>query len=635
MHHAPPTEPRPAQARPSLTTLLVAVIVIVALYFAQDVLMPLALAMLLSFLLSPIVARLERLGIQRTVAVISVVLAAILVVALMGWVVKNQFVEVADKLPAYREEIAEKFRRLRESVSGVGKATRNIEHVVGAAAPPSTAPTTNPSMPPIEAQSAPGVPALPHVTPQSPLPVRNYPEPASAVQYLIEYIGRYLHPLAISGLVVVFVIFMLIQREDLRDRIVRLAGPEQLNVTTQAVDDSARRIARYLLAQACVNAAYGVCVAAGLWGIGRFLGHGQGAFPNVLLWGMLCGLSRFIPYVGIWLSASLPLAVSLAFFHTNAVFFATAGMFILLEIAVAQFAEPYVYGSSTGMTTLAVLVAAVFWTTLWGPVGLLLSTPLTVILVVLGKYVPQLAFIDILLGDEPVLEPYLRLYQRLLALDEEEAVGVAREFVGECCSLELLYDQVLLPALAAAQRDVHHGKLQPNQQEFIYQGLRNIIEEVNEPAPTKTEPEQPPGPKRMVLAAERKVSVLVLPARDQADEIAGLMLTRLLADRGFGATNASADSLASELTQLVDRGEADITVVSALPPAAASRARYLCKRLMEKGPKIKVIFGLWLFQGDVASVRERISCGPNAPIACSIKEAQDQIDQLAQPLLAQ
>ncbi len=228
-------------------------------------------------------------------------------------------------------------------------------------------------------------------------------------------------PLTTMGLVTVFVIFMLISREELRDRLIRLTGHGRLHMTTQALDEAATRISSYLFAEAVVNFCYGFLVAGGLKLIGHIWGSAEGGFPSVLLWGLLCGLLRFVPYIGVWIAAAFPIVVSFAFFTGDGVFIGTIVLFAALEVVVSQFVEPYWYGSSTGMSPLAVLVSAVFWTWLWGPVGLVLSTPLTVCLVVIGKHVPALQFLDILLGDEPVLDPPTRLYQRMISMDGEEA----------------------------------------------------------------------------------------------------------------------------------------------------------------------------------------------------------------------
>ncbi len=294
----------------------------------------------------------------------------------------------------------------------------------------------------------------------------------------MEWLSGALHPLTTAFLMIVFVIFMLLNREDLRDRMIRLVGAGQLNTTTQAVTDAAERISRYLLSLAIVNLCYGLAVALGLWLIGKLLGAGQ-PFPNPLFWGLICGVSRFVPYVGIWATASMPLALSFGLYPNYGVFFATVGMFLVYETVVAQFIEPYFYGARTGMSTIAVLVSAVFWTWLWGPVGLLLSTPLTVVLVVVGKYVPQLQFLDIILGDEPVLEPPVRIYQRLLALDAEEAADLAREYL-KSRPIEEVFGEILLPALALAEQDRHRGSLDPEREAFVRQSMRDLVEELSE-----------------------------------------------------------------------------------------------------------------------------------------------------------
>src|SRR3954453_2419380 len=239
---------------------------------------------------------------------------------------------------------------------------------------------------------------------------------------------------------------MLLGREDLRDRVIRLIGQGRINVTTQAMDEAATRISRYLIAQCIVNGTYGLAISLGLWLIGLTFGHNSPGFPNWFLWGLLTAILRFIPYIGPWIGAAFPIVLSLAVYHGMGVPLAVVGMFLVIELISNNFMEPWLYGSSTGISTVAILVAAVFWTWLWGPVGLLLSTALTVVLVVMGKYIPPLRFLDILLGDEAPLTPSARVYQRLLALDQEEAMELVRESLQES-TLEQLYDEVLLPAL--------------------------------------------------------------------------------------------------------------------------------------------------------------------------------------------
>ena len=642
-----------------------ACVVVASLYYARDVLIPLALAVLLAFLLNPLASLLEKWRLGRVAPVFLAVLLAMGVVGLLGWVLQAQFVNMANKLPDLREEIQRKIADLRGLSGKFGEATRNVEKTVReAAGPSSTQPETAPStrsvtptpQPPL---SHPGAPALPQVSPQNPLPVRNYPETRSGADNVTGILVQTLRPLATAGLVIVFAIFMLLKREDLRDRVIRLTSRGRVNFSTQAVDDAAARISRYLLTQLFINAAYGLTIALGLWIIGMTLGGAEGGFPNVLLWALLCGVLRFVPYVGPVIGAAFPLAIAFGFFHNNSIFLVALMMFVGLEIFVSQFVEPLLYRSSTGISALAILVSAVFWTAVWGPIGLLLSMPLTVLLVVMGKYVPQLKFLDILLGDEPVLEPPERIYQRLLALDQEEAVELAQEYAKER-SVEALYEEVLIPVLTMSTHDSNRGKLDDRRQRFIHKSLRVIVEELGEkqrlpPGPLPEEPPQaqtpgdgkpgdprpepsgkPPQPAvaRVQVPVGCTVNVLVLPAGEEADEIAGLMLAQLLEGRGYSAAVCSASSLVGEVLAMVEQRQAQVVCVSAMPPGSVARARYLCKRLHEKHVDLRIVVGLWAFRGELAPTKSRLALTAPGQLVINLKEAQEHIDHLAQPFMA-
>jgi hypothetical protein len=297
--------------------------------------------------------------------------------------------------------------------------------------------------------------------------------------------------------------------------------------------------------------------------------------------------------------------------------------------------EPWLYGSSTGLSAFAIIVAAVFWAWLWGPIGLLLSTPLTVVLVVLGKYVPQMQFLGILLGDEPVLSPAERFYQRLLAMDSEESAELAHEYRKEM-SLERVYDEVLLPALGRAEADRHSGALDERRKTFIRQTFKDVIEELGDAersirtveaakgngANDDTKPSLPQG---------SRAKVLCLPARDEADEIAGIMLAQLLELRGYGAIAVSETKLAGEMLAEIEKHEPDLIVVSALPPAAVTHARYICKRVHARDPDEKILVGLWTYQGNISNARDRIGCAALVQIVTTLAETQEQIDQIIQP----
>jgi predicted PurR-regulated permease PerM len=629
-------------------------VVIAALYFARQVFVPIALAVLLSFLLTPVVRWLERVGLPRAAAALIVVILALGIVGTIGYIVSRQFVSVLKELPKYQVELRGKVQALR-SHGGVLTEARKELHAITATSQPSGGPSTRPA--PADDKGAAGVGATPNApadghepttqpSPDNPLAVREYPAPPGPVEMIRNWATSLLDPLATAFLVVVFIIFMLLKREDLRDRMIRLIGHGRLNLTTQALDEAATRISRYLGALAIVNSCYGVVVAGGLWIIGHFLGHGI-AFPNVLVWGLLVGIFRFVPYVGVWIGASVPLLLAFAIFPGSGPFFAALGLIVGMEVIVAQFVEPFWYGATTGMSALAVLVAAVFWTWLWGPIGLLLSTPLTVCLVVIGKYVPQMQFLDILLGDEPVLPVHARLYQRLIAFDEEEAGDLAHELRKDR-SLEAVYDQAILPALAMAEQDHHRGRLDDQRLAFVQQNIHDIVEEMGEaeragknetPEAQKEEAGKDPNVEhaqvkaQITIPKDCAVRVLTLPAKSRSDEVVALMLSQLLDFRGYSATAGSVDSLASEMVGMVDKQRIDISCVSALPPAAIARARYLCKRIHAKLPEVQLLVGLWMHKGDIEKARPRLACADSKRLVTTLAQAQEQIDQMAQPLL--
>lgn len=647
-----------------------ACVVVAALWAAQDVLIPLALAVLFTFLLAPLVRRLERLGVPHVAAVMLVVTATLLVVVALGWIIAIQINNLTNNLPSYRDELVSKVQRIAGARSGgglseleklgeeLGKAAAG-----GATTQPATQSTTQPAAA-LPADLAPGdeqpqkdpnvfsryverimrgpgedeagepaPPPSPGTTPEQPLFVTPV-EKQSPIDALGVYLAPLLGPIGTAGIVVVLVIFMLLQREDLRDRILRLMGRTQLNVTTQALNDAASRISRYMLALSIVNGTYGIAIAIGLYVIGLWAGGSP--FPSFVLWGLLCALLRFIPYVGPWIAAAFPIVLSLAVYPGFTVFLWVAAMFIIVELASNNLMEPWLYGTSTGMSTLAVLVAAVFWTWLWGPIGLLLATPLTVCLVVLGKYVPQLQFLDILLGDEPVLDAPARIYQRLLAQDQEEATDLVTALSAEM-DLVTLYETVLLPALAMCEADAHADQLDPGRQKYIHNAMRDIIDEAGDQARMRqardraaetverargNEPAGPNGP------GAARCKILCLPASDTADELVGLMLSQLLELRDYQADTLSIQTLAGEMVDRVEEVQPDVVVISALPPSATTRARYLCKRLQSRAADRPMLVGLWTVTGDLKRARERLTCVASVQVVTTLPDALEQIRQL-------
>jgi predicted PurR-regulated permease PerM len=632
-------------------------IVLALLYFGQEVLIPLALAVLISFLLSPVVSVLERLGLGRVFSALLVVFAGLALAGGFGWIVEQRFVEIVNKLPEYRQGIQTKFHRLTRSGGVLEKAREEIRKTVQDVPTTRSAAVTQTAValggtsdspespkldkPPVAVSPAPLIPP----SPDEPWAVRLYPKPASALELAGQYLGKLLSPVATAGLVVVFIIFMLIGRENLRDRMILLAGGGRLHVTTQAFDDAATRIGRFLTAQSLINISYGGVIALGLWIIDRTIGDGQGGVRTALLAGMICAVMRYVPYIGPWLGAAVPFALAFAAYPGNGVFFATLAMFVGIEIVVSQAVEPNVLGSSTGVSPMAVLVAAVFWTWLWGPIGLLLSTPMTVLLVVMGKHVPQLAVFDVLLGDEPVLDPITRIYQRLIAGDDEEAAEMALLYLKER-PLEAVYDQILIPALARAECDWHRGNLDEARHIWIRQGLKEIVQALGEQQQdedtdaasiatvlaAKGGSDRPaPSPKapvaRAALPQGSVITVRCLPAHDEADQIVGLMLAQVLQRRGFELSIPDTVSLASEMVGSIESQPADVLVVSALPPKAALHARYLFKLVRSRHPDLQVIVGLWTNDKKMGFEFQ------NIPIATTLNGLQDQIDQITPMIL--
>jgi hypothetical protein len=430
-------------------------------------------------------------------------------------------------------------------------------------------------------------------------------------------------------MVIVFTLFVLVKREDLRNRVIRLAGHGQLHVVTQALDDASRRLSRYLLLQFLVNATYGVIFGCGVYWIG---------IPHALLWGVLGGLLRFVPYVGTPIAAAFPMVLALAMFSGWHPVALTFGLFVVLELSIANIVEPWLYGAHTGISSLAILVAAVFWAILWGPVGLILSTPLTVCLILMGRYVPQLTFLEVLLGDEPVLPVEAHFYQRLLALDQEEARDIAVAYLKEK-PLGSFYDAVLLPALAMAEQDRHVNSLEAATVSFISQSARDLIEELGERSLDFDSDNDEPvlfngdglsgnEPDHTALSGLR---VVCIPAADEADETVAMMIAQLLERLGCDVRHLRIASRATILDEVATSAP-QVAVISALPPFATGQARSLCKRLRHRYPELKIILGLWSFEGGVAKARDRVGPGCAEMVATNLQEAISLVGEINQSI---
>jgi len=425
----------------SRTFSLIALVVVGAiLYLARDVLIPLVLAILLSFLLAPAVTLLERWRLGRVPATAVTVILGFSMIGAVGWFAASQAVSLAANLPEYRENISSKIRALRAPSDGklgqAAEAIRELEEEV--------------------------------VPEQPPLAVKE--TAATPLAALMEWTAPFAKPLGMALAVIIFTILMLLNREDMRDRLIGLIGVGRINLTTQAFGEAAQRVSRYLLMQLVVNAGFGIPFGIALYFIG---------IPNAMLWGLLVTLLRFIPYAGIWIAIAMPLTLAFAISDGWSLVAWTVGVFLAFELIFVYGVEPWLYGRSAGLSPIAIISAVIFWTWLWGPVGLLLATPLTVCVAVMGRYIPEFGFLNVLLGVEPVLPPEGRLYQRLIALDDEEAIDVSEEYAN-AHGLLALHQAVVIPALGLAEQDRHRGVIDEARERFVFDTVRKIIEDVED-----------------------------------------------------------------------------------------------------------------------------------------------------------
>jgi predicted PurR-regulated permease PerM len=590
--------------------LLVLGLVLLTLYFARDLFIPFAMALTLNFLLAPAVMQLERLRLRRLPAVILVVLLAFSFIGVVGWVVARQLLDVASDLPDYRQNIDDKLASIHAPTSGpFGNALTGIKILSQEL---SGTPAPQPLPPPVELEKSRNSRRVRETERQKPEANPNPAQvvvvqpPVSTRAYAQQLLKPVIKPLGMLGMVVIFTIYMLIKREDLRNRVLLLAGMGRLNVMTQALNEAAHRISRYLLLNVLVNASYGA-----VFGVGLFLLH----VPNATLWGVLLGILRMVPYAGMIIGGGLPIFFAFAVFPGWWPPFFVLLLFIVLEIAVSNFIEPWLYGSHTGISALALVTTAMVWTLLWGLPGLILSTPLTVCLIVMGRYVPQMSFLHILLGDEAELAPEAHFYERLLAMDQTEAHHIADKFL-DGHRLVDLYDDVVLPALSLAEQDRHKGFLDDTRSTFLFQSAAELIAELTDyhsPLPesaTDTE-----------LPVERACPIVCIPANDQADEIAAIMLAQLLEQRGHKTILLPFVALTTEILERLGEEPSTTVCISALPPFAFVHARNLCQRVRQHLPDNRVLIGLWGATGDGETLRERFgTAGPDA-VATTLGQA--------------
>jgi predicted PurR-regulated permease PerM len=592
-------------------TVVIGAIAVAALYFGREVLVPIALAFLLSFVLAPLIRLLRRLRIGHAPSVLVTVLLAFLVISGIGTLIGSQAAELAGNLALYESTITRKIESLQSEATGSGiinraattlndlkkEMTRTAEKArADSTAPPDTAPQGE--------------------QPPKPIPVEIHAPPPAPFEIIRSIIGPLAGPLATAGIVIVFLIFILLQREDLRDRFILLVSAGDLHRTTMALDDGASRLSRYFLTQIAINASFGVIIGTGLFFIG---------VPSAILWGILAMLLRFLPYIGAWIAGVFPIALAVAVDPSWSMLVWTIVLFAVVELLLSQGIEPLLNAHSTGLSAVAVVVSATFWTWLWGPIGLLLSTPLTVCLVVIGRHVERLRFLDVLLGDQPALAPEETFYQRMLAGDPDEAAHQAEVFLKEK-SLCDYYDEIAMKGLELAQLDARRGTLDHDRRVKIKQTIDGLLDNLSDRKDTRASRDSASVEPTSVgsegqNAAPSKTTVLCIAGGGPLDEAAAAMLSQVLLKRGIGARVVPNHEVSSGNIFQLDVEGIESTVLSYLDSGGFANARYLVRRLRRRLPvNVPVLLGLWA----------QTEAGIDPSNAVDVTEANSMVTSLAQ-----
>lgn len=569
-------------------------LIVASMYWARPVLIPVALAMLLTFLLSPADSALQRLGLGRAVSVALLAVIAFSLIGFIGWAISLQVKEFAHNLPGYQGNIEKRIEDLQVGQgTTLDKVRIEFKQLIGDA--PTNAPSAEQARRPVL------------VTVQG-------DRFSSGIWQFSPMVRPLLESLFYILLVATLVIFMLLERDELRNRAIRLLGYGRLSLTTQALDEAGQRVSRYLFAQFIVNACLGVVIGLGLFLLG---------VPYALLWGFLILILRFVPYIGIWIAAIFPIAVSLATSSTWWQPLSVIAMFAVLEPVVGMVIEPMLFSQSAGTSKLAMLIAIAFWTWLWGPVGLLLATPLTACVAVVAKYVPQLEFVAMLLGDEPMMQASVAYYKWLLAMDQDEAEAIVEEQL-RTHPVEHVFDEVLIPALHYAKRDSRLGSLTKDEQEFIYKSTREIIERISLPAT------HPPSVSEAVTSVD-KIRILAWPAHDEGDAIALLMLQQILDPTRYEMEISAAGNRLSEILREVERKTPALFCVGYIPTGGLSASQHVTKLLHARLPELAIVVGHWGLHEKIHTNRETLLAAGATHVAATLIETRDQIAQAMHP----
>ncbi len=583
-----------APGRTGLSALNAGAVIVAALYFGRELFVPLVLAVLLAFVLAPAVSLLQRARVGKAPAVLIAVALAFIVISGIGLVVGRQATTLAASLPSYSATIQQKMKSLAIGGEFLERINSSIHSLIegvagGGGAGPDSARTSVAVVPaPVASGLAGGLDA------------------SSALLIVRTVVAPIFGPLATLGIVVVFVIFVLLSREDLRDRLVRLVGRQDLHRTILAMNDAAGRLSRFFLFQLALNTSFGIFIAAGLWLAG---------LPNPVLWGILAALMRFVPFIGTFIAVAPPLLLALAVAPGWSLAVIVLGLFVLADVIVAQVIEPLLYGHSTGLSPIAIILSAAFWAFLWGPVGLLLATPLTVCLVVIGRHVEPLAFLEVMLGDRPPLDPPETFYQRALEGNAKELVAQARRVIGES-SLADYYDRVAMQGLALAQADLSRDALAFERLEAIHRQIEALLAGL-----ARTGPEH--GPDRQAPPPEWQAddAVVCIPGRGQLDDLAAAMAMQVLRDAGFGASCESNSMLGAGRANQANLAGARLCCLSVLEQGSSpSGIRYLLRRIERQMPNAAIVVCLWHAAGASSMLAALRSEGHEETIILSLGE---------------
>jgi predicted PurR-regulated permease PerM len=600
--HLWPSGHRNIKTLPTLFAFGNVVLIVGSLYWAQTFLIPIALAIMLTFLLSPVAAALERKGMGRLPSIFLIVVLAFSLITSVGFVVFREFTNLANELPKYTGNIRQKIADVRGA--GKGGALENVQRTIE-----EVKEEIQKKEQPVKQQ-------------ETPRPVVLEPKESSRFWPIPLISSAMLEPLAAAGFVIVLVIFMLIQREDLRNRLIHFFGDGRLTVITRAMEEAGQRISRYLLMQTIINCSFGLSVGLTLFLIG---------VPYSVLWGFFAAVLRFIPYVGPLMAVVMPSALSLAVFEGWLWPLLVIGVFAALELTCNLVLEPLLYSESAGVTGVGLLIAIAFWTWIWGPVGLILATPLTVCVVVLGKYVPGMDFISVLIGDQPALESHVTYYQRLIAMDQAEATEIVEEYL-ETHPEDELFDKVLIPALHYVRRDRELGRLTEDSEQFFLRATREIVEDLENFKPTTDLPET--SDSAHVATSEdyptlshAKIIIVGCPAQDEVDGVALLMFRRLLDRNKYDVDVISSAMLTAEVVARIGASGSPVVCIAAVPPGGLAQTRYLCKRIRMRFPNLKIIVGRW---GTGSEEDNTILLAGADKLGTTMVESRQQIIQLGQ-----